>query len=123
MTKKLEPRLRLLTKSLNEHHPDFGDRLYAERARLVALVERRKAIACRDRTAAMLIIADGVIARYQTEKARRGLLDYDDLIDKSRDLLARVESAWVHYKLDLGIDHVLIDEAQDMGVAQLRFFA
>ena len=26
-------------------------------------------------------------------------------IDKTRDLLDRVEAAWVHYKLDLGIDH------------------
>ena len=28
-------------------------------------------------------------------------------------LLANVDAAWVHYKLDLGIDHVLVDEAQD----------
>src|SRR5205823_11769871 len=85
LTKKLEPRLRLLTKTLNEHHPDFGDRLYAERSRLVALVERRKAIACRDRTAAMLTIAEAVIARYQAEKSHRGLLDYNDLVDYDRD--------------------------------------
>ncbi len=27
--------------------------------------------------------------------------------------MTNVEAAWVHYKLDLGIDHLLIDEAQD----------
>ena len=48
-----------------------------------------------------------------SEKERRGLLDYDDLIDKTLALLANVDAAWVHYKLDLGIDHVLVDEAQD----------
>ena len=56
--------------------------------------------------------------RYQAEKDRRGLLDYDDLIDKALDLLGRVDAAWVHYKLDLGIDHVLIDEAQDTSTKQ-----
>ena len=54
-----------------------------------------------------------MIARYRAEKTRRGLLDYDDLIDKALHLLAEPRAQWVHYKLDLGIDHVLIDEAQD----------
>jgi ATP-dependent helicase/nuclease subunit A len=118
LTQKLEPRKMLLTKGLFERDPTFGEQLYAERNRLVDLVNRRKAVACRDRTAAMLTIADAVIARYQAEKSRRGLLDYDDLIDKSRALLANVDAAWVHYKLDLGIDHVLIDEAQDTSPKQ-----
>ena len=54
-----------------------------------------------------------MLRRYAAEKERRGLLDYDDLIDKTLSLLSNVDAAWVHYKLDLGIDHVLIDEAQD----------
>ncbi|MGN6747447.1 MAG: double-strand break repair helicase AddA, partial [Xanthobacteraceae bacterium] len=44
---------------------------------------------------------------------RRGLVDYDDLIDKTLELLTNVDAAWVHYKLDFGVDHLLIDEAQD----------
>ena len=51
-------------------------------------------------------------------KARTGLLDYDDLIDKTLELLDRVSSGWVHYKLDRGVDHVLIDEAQDTSPRQ-----
>jgi len=44
----------------------------------------------------------------------RGLLDYDDL-DRPHACVAsaRTARAWVHYKLDQGVDHVLIDEAQD----------
>ena len=68
---------------------------------------------CRDRSAALLIVADAVLTRYAAQKERRGLLDYDDLIDKALALLDNVDAAWVHYKLDLGIDHLLIDEAQD----------
>jgi ATP-dependent helicase/nuclease subunit A len=75
-------------------------------------------VACRDRTAALLTVADAVISRYRIEKDRRGLLDYDDLIDKALDLLREDRAAWVHYKLDQGIDHVLIDEAQDTSPKQ-----
>ena len=72
----------------------------------------------RDRTAALVTIAATVIKSFRAEKDRRGLLDYDDLIEKTGALLTRVEAAWVHYKLDLGIDHVLIDEAQDTSPRQ-----
>src|SRR6185312_11438370 len=48
----------------------------------------------------------------------RGLLDYDDLIDKTLLMLNRISAGWVHYKLDRGVDHVLIDEAQDTSPRQ-----
>ncbi|HKM87866.1 MAG TPA: double-strand break repair helicase AddA [Xanthobacteraceae bacterium] len=89
------------------------ERLRAEQQRVCALLDRRRAVACRDRSAALLTVAYEVLTRYAKEKERRGLLDYDDLIDKTLALLANVDAAWVHYKLDLGIDHVLVDEAQD----------
>src|SRR5262249_3223311 len=56
--------------------------------------------------------------RFRAEKNRRGLLDYDDLIDNTLALLINVSAAWVHYKLDRGIDHLLIDEAQDTSPKQ-----
>ncbi len=75
-------------------------------------------IETRDRSAALFTIAHAVIARFRAEKDRRGLLDYEDLIDKTLDLLNNVSAAWVHYKLDRGIHHVLIDEAQDTSPKQ-----
>jgi ATP-dependent helicase/nuclease subunit A len=89
------------------------ERLRAEQQRVWALLERRRAVACRDRSAALLTVVYEVLTRCAKEKERRGLLDYDDLIDKTLALLASVDAAWVHYKLDLGIDHILVDEAQD----------
>ncbi len=41
------------------------------------------------------------------------MLDYEDLIRATRTLLADASAAWVHFKLDGGIDHLLVDEAQD----------
>ncbi|MGA2124735.1 MAG: double-strand break repair helicase AddA [Xanthobacteraceae bacterium] len=111
-------RSRIVTKALALRHPGLECRLAAEQERVIALDERRRAVAARDRTAALLTIADAVIARYRVEKDLRGYLDYDDLIDRTLALLTNVEAAWVHYKLDLGIDHVLIDEAQDTSPKQ-----
>ncbi len=46
------------------------------------------------------------------------LLDYDDLIERAGTLLGDSDvAAWVLYKLDNGIDHVLVDEAQDTNPA------
>ncbi|MCX7297406.1 MAG: UvrD-helicase domain-containing protein, partial [Hyphomicrobiales bacterium] len=77
-----------------------------------------RAVAVRDRTRALVTIAADVIARYRSEKERRALLDYDDLIDRTLDLFKRASAAWVLYKLDLGIHHVLVDEAQDTSPKQ-----
>jgi ATP-dependent helicase/nuclease subunit A len=118
LTAALEPRERVVTKAIESCNPQLAERLRAERARILALVERRKAVACRDRTAALITTADAVISRYQAAKDRRGLLDYDDLIDKALALLGEERAGWVHYKLDRGIDHVLIDEAQDTSPKQ-----
>ena len=115
-----DPRKSVITKPLARKYPSLDARLTTEKSRLEALVARRRAVICRDRTAALITLAREVIARYGAEKDRRGLLDYDDLIDKAGAMLDRVDSSWVHYKLDLGLDHVLIDEAQDTSEKQWR---
>ncbi len=106
-------RAALITNGLAGQYPGLADALSKEKARLVLQCEKRKAVMIRDRTLGLTALAIDVIERYRNEKNRRGLLDYDDLIARTRDLLEKVDAAWVHYKLDLGIDHLLIDEAQD----------
>ena len=92
--------------------------------RVCALVAREFALRARDRSAALLTVAAAVIERYRAEKDRRGLLDYEDLIDKTLALFRkRPSAAWVLYKLDLGIDHVLVDEAQDTSPKQWEIIA
>ncbi|MGF6226164.1 ATP-dependent helicase/nuclease subunit A [Inquilinus ginsengisoli] len=95
--------------------------LQAEAERILALTERLRAAETADATAALLTLGAALIERYRAEKARRALLDYDDLILQAGDLLERPgKSAWVLFKLDGGIDHVLIDEAQDTSPEQWR---
>ena len=111
-TTELTPRKNIVTKAIAQNHPEWLARLQAEQDRVCRLLGREQALAARERTRALVTIAAEVIGRYRREKDRRGLLDYDDLIDKTLDLFSRASAAWVLYKLDLGIDHVLIDEAQ-----------
>ena len=61
-------------------------------------------------------------ARRLRRRARRqsGLLDYDDLIGRTSSLLVDPGAAWVLYKLDGGLDHLLLDEVQDTAPAQWR---
>ncbi len=117
-TTDLAPRNNVVTRAIQKEHPELFERLVAEQHRVCGLLGLRRAILLRDRTEALIRIAHAVIGRYRAEKDRRGLLDYDDLIDKTLALFDRVESVWVLYKLDLGIDHVLIDEAQDTSPKQ-----
>ncbi len=118
LTDTMSPRKSVITTNLARKRPDLADRLAREQTRVCALLERRNAVICRDRTAALVTIGAAVIERYRIEKEARGLLDYDDLIDRTLKLLTTVNPSWVHYKLDRGIDHVLIDEAQDTSEAQ-----
>ncbi|SIQ89020.1 double-strand break repair helicase AddA [Bosea sp. TND4EK4] len=85
---------------------------------VLAAAERLNAVAIRDRSAALALLVTRMLASYQRQKSLRSLLDYDDLIARTRALFERVEAAWVLYKLDAGIDHILLDEAQDTGEAQ-----
>lgn len=111
-------RERIATSGVQKAHPDMCERLTRERDRVWALLTKKRAVEARDRSMALFAIAHAVIGGFEKEKNRRGLLDYDDLIDKTLELLTEQSAAWVHYKLDSGIHHVLIDEAQDTSPKQ-----
>jgi ATP-dependent helicase/nuclease subunit A len=71
------------------------------------------------RNLALFRVGVPALMAYSKEKARRGALDFDDLIDRMRDLLTTDGmSGWVLYKLDGGLSHVLLDEAQDTSPSQ-----
>lgn len=107
-----------VTKKISDVRPDIAEMLDRECIRVIALLERRRAINIRDRTQSLLVIATAVASNYRREKQARGLLDYDDLIGKTLQMLEQTSPGWVHYKLDRGVDHVLIDEAQDTSPTQ-----
>lgn len=113
-TAKGEPLARLATKAAIQAMPGIEDVLREEARRLSDVLDRINGAALVERTVALLRLGLDIAGRYTRGKRRRAALDYDDLIVGTRRLLEGAESAaWVLYKLDGGIDHVLVDEAQD----------
>ncbi|PDT52085.1 MULTISPECIES: double-strand break repair helicase AddA [Sinorhizobium] len=108
----------------------FNKAMLAQAPELAPLIEeaRKHITTCADRlsivrmyeaTRAALILAEWLNRDYEDLKKRRSQLDFEDLINRTAALLSRSDvGAWVHYKLDQGIDHILIDEAQDTSPAQ-----
>lgn len=92
--------------------------LIDERERIAPLFDRLRAARAHARTEALFTLAAEIHRRVEAQKARLGALDFDDLIRRALDLLSRVGAGWVLYKLDRGIDHVLVDEAQDTNPEQ-----
>ncbi len=73
------------------------------------------------RAAALHRFARAFLPRLEAAKSARGWLDFDDLIARAGQLLTDPAVAqWVLYKLDGGVDHILVDEAQDTSPGQWR---
>ena len=107
------------TKALRNAIPDLAERYEAAVAAMLAVRDRLALFRMLEGTRAALTIADWLIARYEQLKTGRGFLDFNDLITRTVRLLARQDAgAWVQYKLDQGIDHILLDEAQDTSPEQ-----
>jgi len=101
-----DTRLRLGGDDLSHLHR-LMDRVEAARVRRVSLQAAR-------RTATLHRFAAVFLPIYAARKAARGWLDFDDLITRARALLSDgPTAAWVLFRLDGGIDHILVDEAQD----------
>ena len=113
-TKEGARRVRLVTKAALALDPALGEVFAREAGRLEAVRARRDAARLVEATAALIRLAGAVLDAYGAHKTARALLDFDDLVLKAKDLLRRPGVApWVLFKLDGGIDHILIDEAQD----------
>jgi ATP-dependent helicase/nuclease subunit A len=119
MTAEGKPRNTLITKKAQKEDPGALSILQEEQRRVGEFCERLKAVTVANGTAALLRLGSALLDHYENGKRSRALLDYDDLILHSGALLSREGYAsWVLYKLDGGIDHVLIDEAQDTSPEQ-----
>ncbi len=90
----------------------FIERVYKARQSRLALTAHEKARVLHG-------FAAGFLVRYNAHKSARAVLEFEDLIRKANALLRDSEMAqWVLYRLDGGIDHILVDEAQDTSPRQ-----
>jgi ATP-dependent helicase/nuclease subunit A len=115
---------KLATKAVVDAMPEILDVMLKEAERLQKVQETIRKARVFATTSALIRLGLALVDRYEAEKAHRGRLDYDDLILKTRDLLTGDGVApWVMYKLDGGIEHILVDEAQDTSAEQWQVIA
>lgn len=116
---KIKDDKNLATLSAMKFMPDIKEVMKREAARILLILGQLNAIEILADSTALMTLGLDLMERFQKLKALTAALDFDDLILTTRDLLARPGIApWVLYKLDGGIDHVLIDEGQDTSPVQ-----
>ncbi len=109
----------IVTQGAARAAPGSDTVLMAEAARVHGVVHKLRAARIAEGTDALLVLGSALLAAYERAKEARALLDYDDLILTTRDLLRQPGVApWVLFKLDGGLDHLLVDEAQDTNPEQ-----
>ncbi|WP_338721601.1 double-strand break repair helicase AddA [Devosia sp. XK-2] len=115
------PRANLLNAEQRRAKPLLQPLLEAERDRVFDLEAQLGGALLVERSQAVLDVVVAIARRYESEKRRHALLDFDDLVEKLGDLFSDQNlGPWVQYKLDAGIDHILVDESQDTNEQQWR---
>ncbi len=115
-----EPRKSLMTKALASAKPGLNDRCLAAQQRLFALSKELRALSLVESSMALYVVAGIILHRYTEARRSAGALDFADLILKTKALLEGDggQAQWVLFKLDGGLDHILVDEAQDTSPEQ-----
>ncbi len=121
-----EPLKNPITKKAGEKFPDERSILETEAQRIYELVQDCKKAMYAENTRDLFLLAARTLDIYTDLKAQQNALDFDDLILKTLDLASgrsmkmsqQEASDWVMYKLDQGLDHILVDEAQDTNPEQ-----
>ena len=124
LTKKKAIRKPLITKSAAGAPQDIKETLTQEAERVAKITNQLRALNTASFTESLIRFGAAILDQYTYLKQNRVLLDYDDLIEHTKSLLCRSSLAdWVLYKLDGGLDHILIDEAQDTNPRQWEIIA
>ena len=108
----------LCTKAAEKMVPGLGARLADMAEAIRETNDALKGIEIFTTTAGLYRLGLFVYRQYRDTKARQGRLDFNDLIDNTAQLFRNHAGGWVLYKLDQGIEHVLVDEAQDTSQGQ-----
>lgn len=116
LTKDFSPRKQLLTQKLQQQHPGLLEKLRDIQEGLLSILESRK-----NQDSALInfhlySIAHELKNEYLKNKERIKRITYDDILYKANDLL--LKEPFVLYKIDYQIDHILVDEAQDLSEIQ-----
>lgn len=119
LTDEGTPRAAVANAPTRRRHPWIEDFVKADQARLEAAIGILGDLDCLGATLSLLRLGRAITQGFEAAKRARGAYDFDDLIIKTGELLQeKPDAAWVLFKLDGGIEHLLVDEAQDTSPMQ-----
>jgi ATP-dependent helicase/nuclease subunit A len=117
--KKLKPREKLIAKDIADEHPETEKFITEQRNGLEVLFHHQDILKRIEFTTSIFTLSKAIHARVEAKKRQLGNYDFDDLIKRASLLLRDARATqWVLYKLDSGLSHILLDEAQDTSPAQ-----
>ncbi len=113
-TTKNEPRKRLATKKVEKNFPQLISFFEKEIEKLTYTLPKLSSQASLEGSYAFSVLLKEFMDAYGAYKTKNSCVDFDDLVSMSADLLSKNQGvSWVLYKLDGGLDHIMVDEAQD----------
>jgi len=119
LNKDGQKRKRIVPQKIAKPGSNFYENLEQIQHQIYSLDQAERGKHIENYSKLLSILSANIIKAYEAYKASKGLLDYDDLIIYSSNLLKSSSAKeWVLYKLDGGIDHLLVDEAQDTSASQ-----
>ena len=119
MTTKGKSRDKLTDAKVKKEDPALDAQLEAIREEFIKAQDKLNSLKILTDTRHWLIFGMHLREIYEKLKWSAGALDFDDLILRTRDLFdprpgtQTNATQWVMYKLDNGLEHILLDEAQD----------
>jgi len=116
-----EKKKRIVTKKIASPGSDLYEELEKIQDQIYQLDQVKKTENLLLNSKLFEILAEKLILEFESYKTKNAFLDYDDLILHTQSLLTNsTAKEWVLYKLDGGIEHLLVDEAQDTSNSQWR---
>lgn len=111
-------KVRELNKAIVDNHPEIAFIRDSAIEQIATYLDQLAIARQAEQTSDLLQIVEFCTTRYAAYKKELNALDFNDLILKTRYLLESENMNWVQFKLDEGIDHILVDEAQDTNIHQ-----
>ncbi len=119
LTKSGDVRKNFLKKSVILNYPDEYNIIYSHKNETIECLLKLCAMEAGERSLRCFYLGLKALKVYNFVKNKEGFIDYDDiLIEANRLLNESHSSSWVQMNVDAKIDHVLVDEAQDLNEIQ-----
>lgn len=114
LTKEKKQSLRFITKK-NEEVREIYEILCNA---LISFIDVQNRIITAKITENIIKIESEINAEYQKQKQTLAVVDFEDLIEITKTTLESENRDFILFKLDGGIEHILVDEAQDTNFTQ-----